>query len=440
MIVMKFGGSSLADAQQIHKALQIVRSRTDRSPVVVCSAHKGITDALIAATRLAVGGTPNVEPVVARQRSILQDLGCPPDLLDGLFAQLEDLLRGVALLREASPRTLDFVQGFGERMSVRAIADYFTRNGLPASPHDAFDLGFITDANFGAARPVADFRARAAAAFAALPAGVVPIVTGFVGKTECGDLTTVGRNGSDYTATCFAAALDATECEIWTDTDGVMTADPRVVAGAKSIPEMSFAEASELAYYGGRVLHPSTLLPAIERNVPVRVLNTNRPEHPGTVITRDGSPSERQVTSITYKERQAVLTIESTRMLGQVGFLAKIFDEIGRAGLVIDMISTSEVTVSMTTGQDGPNLEQALALLSSFGRATVERGKTIVCVVGKNVRNARGLSARVFAALERVETNVEMISMGANKINLSFLIDDREVQKVIPELHRALFG
>jgi aspartate kinase len=287
---------------------------------------------------------------------------------------------------------------------------------------------------------VAGYEAGVAAAFAAqVPADVVPIVTGFVGKTVAGEITTVGRNGSDFTATCVAAALSAEECEIWTDTDGVMTADPSVIPDAHSIPAMSFAEASELAYYGGRVLHPSTLLPAVERKIPVRVLNTNRPDHPGTVITEDGAADAPPITSIAYKERQTVLTIESPRMLGQPGFLARIFDVLGRSSIDVDMISTSEVSVSMTC-QDRGGLKAALAELERHGRVLVEGEKTIVCVVGKNVRRTRGLAARVFGALDEAKVNVEMISQGANQINLSFLIADRDIEPAIKSLHRALFG
>jgi aspartate kinase len=272
-----------------------------------------------------------------------------------------------------------------------------------------------------------------------VPGDVIAVITGFVGKTQKGDLTTVGRNGSDFTATCFAAGLGAEECEIWTDTDGVMTADPSLIKDARSIPVMSFAEASELAYYGGRVLHPSTLLPAIKRNIPVRVLNTNRPDHPGTVITENGGDNGLPVTSIAYKENQAVITIESTLMLGQPGFLARVFDVLGRDGVDIDMIATSEVSVSMTCAEL-PNLNAVVKHLEQFGRVSLVTDKTIVCVVGKNVRDQKGLGAKVFTALRDADVNVEMVSQGANKINLSFLIDDSAIPRAIPALHKALFG
>lgn len=439
MLVMKFGGSSVADENQIAKVLEIARGRESRRPIIVSSAHKGVTDALLNAGRAAAKGEPDATPVVEKQRSVLKGCGCDHDLLDPFFREVEDLLRGISLVREASRRSLDYLASFGERMSVRVIADYFTRNGLKAEAFDAWDLGFITDENFGSARPLHGYEARMTTEFKRRVGNdVLPVITGFVGKTSSGEITTVGRNGSDFTSTCFAAGLGAEECEIWTDTDGVMTADPSLVKDARSIPFMSFAEASELAYYGGRVLHPSTLLPAIKRKIPVRVLNTNRPEHPGTVITEDGGDNPNIVTSIAYKEGQAVLTIESPQMLGQPGFLAKIFDVLGREKIDIDMISTSEISVSMTC-PGASNLNEAVKALEHLGRVSVVSEKAIVCVVGKNVKKQRGLGAKVFVALKDADVNVEMISQGANKINLSFLIDDADVDKTIPALHGALF-
>lgn len=439
MLVMKFGGSSVANENQIHKVLEIVKGRLARRPVVVSSAHKGITDALLNAGRAAARGEPDASAIVTKQRAVLKGCGCPADMLDPFFREIEDLLRGIALVREASLRSLDYLASFGERMSCRVIADYFTRQGLKSEAFDAWDIGYITDENFGSARPLHGYEQRMATEFKRrVGADVTPIITGFIGKTSGGEITTVGRNGSDFTATCFAAGLGAVECEIWTDTDGVMTADPSVVKDAHSIPFMSFAEASELAYYGGRVLHPSTLLPAIKRKIPVRVLNTNRPDHPGTVITEEGGANPNPVTSIAYKENQSVITIESTQMLGTPGFLAKIFDILGREKIDIDMISTSEISVSMTCAGVA-HMNEAVKALEQYGRVSVVTDKSIVCVVGKNVKAAKGLAAKVFGALRDVDVNVEMISQGANKINLSFLIDDDDIKKAVPALHSGLF-
>ncbi len=438
MIVMKFGGSSLANAAQLTKVYEIVQANAHRKPVVVCSAHKGVTDLLIKSARAALAGEPDATPVIDRQREVLRGIGADDFMLDAYFKELDDLLRGISLVQEASPRVMDFVQSFGERMSVRAVAYHFTRKGLKSEAYDAFDLGFITDDNFGAARPVEDAEKRMRDAFAArVPDDVVPIVTGFVGKTVDGVITTVGRNGSDFTASVFAAGLGAEECQIWTDTDGVMTADPSIVDKAQSIPHMSFAEASELAYYGGRVLHPATLLPAVKRNVPVRVLNTNRPDHPGTVITGEGGQALNSITSIAYKERQTVITIESARMLMQHGFLLKVFEALAEEKISVDMISTSEITVSMTTAAE--NVASIVEKLSDYGRVSVAHEKSLVCIVGRELRGQIGLAARVFGALAEANVNVQMISHGANNINLSFVVDDAKIDTVVHALHQRLF-
>lgn len=439
MIVMKFGGSSVANRAQIDKVLAIVASRRARRPVVVSSAHKGITDALVGAARAASRREDLADAAIARQMAVSRDLGCDDALLAPFVDELRSLLRGIRLVGELSPRSLDYVSSFGERMAVRVIADYFARSGLPAMAFDVWDLGFLTDAEFGRARPLPGYEAEMRAAFAErVPADVVPIVTGFVGKTRGGDVTTVGRNGSDLTCTLVAAALGAEEAQIWSDTDGVMTADPSVVAGARNIPRMRFDEAAELAYFGSRVLHPSTLLPAMTHSIPVRVLNTNRPEHPGTVIDATPPPSDVTATSIVYKEGQTAVTLRSTRMFGQAGFLGRIFDILGRHGVVVDMVSTSEVSVSFTTDRTS-ELEAALPELGAEGALEVAPRKTILAVVGANLGAHAGTGADILRAIADAGANVEMISYGRGSINLSAVIDQAHIAKVVPVLHRMLF-
>ncbi len=438
MLVMKFGGSSVANCAQIDKVLDIVRSRANRAPVVVCSAHKGLTDALVNAARAAASGTYEPERVIDRQLAIARELGCDDALLAPLFQEIRDLLRGVHLVKELSPRSLDYVSSFGERMSVRFIADYFARRGLNAAAHDVWDLGFVTDACFGSARPLVGFESRVKAAFAALSPATVPIVTGFIGKNERGEITTVGRNGSDLTATLLGAALGAHEVEIWSDTDGVMTADPSVVRSARNIPTMRFDEAAELAYFGSRVLHPSTLLPAMSAHIPVRVLNTNRPEHPGTLIVESATSAASSVTSIAYKERQFVLTISSTRMFGEGGFLADVFATCQRHGVVVDLVTTSEVSISLTGNQREP-LERAAAELRGMGEVTLVEGRTIVAVVGQHLVSRPGLGAEILRAVAKAGVNVEVLSYARGSINLSLVIADADVDRAVSVLHRELF-
>jgi aspartate kinase len=438
MLVMKFGGSSVANQPQIAKVLGIVSARKARRPVVVSSAHKGITNALVDAARLAAAGTYAPETVIDKQRAVAESLACAESLLSELYAEIRDLLRGIHLVKELSPRSLDYISSFGERMSVRCIADYFTRNGLAARAHDVWDLGFVTDSAFGRARPLPGFEAQVKEAFAALEQDEVPVVTGFIGKNEAGEITTVGRNGSDLTATLLAAALGAEEAQIWTDTDGVMTADPSVVKSAQNIPTMLFDEAAELAYFGSRVLHPSTLMPAMAKNIPVRVLNTNRPEHRGTVIHETADEGDNRVTSIAYKERQIVVNIRSLRMFGAAGFLARVFQICATHGVVVDVVATSEVSISLTVN-DREAIDSALAALSELGEVTMQEGRTILAVVGQHLAARAGLGAKIMAAIAGAGVNVEMVSFAADSINMTMVIADEHIDRAVTTLHRVLF-
>ncbi|MCA9701860.1 MAG: aspartate kinase, partial [Myxococcales bacterium] len=310
------------------------------------------------------------------------------------------------------------------------------------------DLGFITDANFGTARPLPGWEARCREAVAALPQSELPIVTGFVGKTEAGEITTVGRNGSDLTASLLGAALGAEEVQIWTDTDGVMSADPSVVKGARNIPHMRFDEAAELAYFGSRVLHPSTLLPAMAGDIPVRVLNTNRPEHHGTVIRSDEVDNPSPVTSVAYREQQSVLYLQTTRMFAQPGFLAKLFAILGRHRIDVDVVTTSEVSVSVTSG-DRRRLEAALPELAALadaggenggGTCELRHGKTVLVVVGQHLPQRPGIGARILAAIADAGVNVEMVSYAMDSINFTLVIDDGDIDRAVPLLHSLLFA
>ena len=440
MIVMKFGGSSVANRAQIEKVRHIVAAARERQPVVVSSAHKGVTDALINTARAAaLGEDDGGDAVIAKQRDIAESLGCAPDLLEPLFAEIRDLLRGIRLVRELSPRSLDYISSFGERMSVRCIADTFSREGLPSRAFDAWTLGFITDDKFGRARPLPAFPERLRAAFAEqVPDGVVPIITGFVAKNERGEITTLGRNGSDLTASLVGAALRVEEVQIWSDTNGVMTADPGIVNDAKSIPHMRFDEAAELAFFGSRVLHPATLLPAIEQDIVVRVLNTNRPDHPGTAISANPPERADAFTSVAYKENQAVLTIAEPRMFESVGFLAKVFTTLAEHGAVIDMVATSEVSVSVTS-HDVVSLREAIPALQRFGETDLKEGMSILAVVGRGIHTAVGVGSRVMKALSEVGVNIEMHSFGMASNNISLVVEDGAIAKAVPALHAALF-
>jgi len=437
MIVMKFGGTSLGAPERVDTAARLVKEQLERKPAVVVSAFGGVTDLLIANARMALTGTVQLGDVRARHREYIQAFGLHEDIVAPDLFRLEELLRGVSLVRELTPRTLDLTVSFGEMMSHKIVAARFRDLGIPAVPVPAPDLGFRTDSAFGGARLLDESYALIARNMARIDG--VPVVTGFIARDEDGNVTTLGRSGSDYTATILGAAVGAEEIQIWTDVDGVMTADPSVLERALSIPRLSFEEASELAYYGTRVLHPSTIIPAVTRNIPVRVLNTFQPENKGTVILAHVEPSKEVIKSIVYKESLYLVTIASTGMLLQHGFLARIFNIFERHGIDIDMVSTSEVTVSLTT-DSSKNLNLAVKDLSRFADVTVEKEKTIVGVVGTGIRETRGIAARVFSAVAETGVNVLMISQGATKINVSFLIEDQDIPLVIPALHDEFFA
>ncbi len=440
MIVMKFGGTSVGGSKEIRRVADIVRARLHQRPVVVVSAVGGITNRLLRMGDLALSREPwgpEYELLAVKHRDILKELGLPPDLLDRELSELHDLARGIELIRELTPRTRDYLASFGERMSVRVVGAHFNQVGIEASAHDAFDVGLLTDGHFGGARPLpeADDRIRAALKDAA----GTPVVTGYIGKAKSGEITTLGRGGSDYSASIFGAALDAEEIQIWTDVDGVMTADPRIVPLARFLPVLSFAEAAELAFYGAKVIHPATMIPAVKRGIPIRVVNSYRPEFEGTLILAKLKEGERGVKSITSKDGIAVVNIVAAPMLNQYGFLARIGDVFARNEVVVDMIATSEVSVSMTT--DGRvNLDPAVEELSRFAHVTVERDVSIISIVGEELRERVGLAAQVFGALARAGINLEMVSYGATRINLSFLVRQGRAREAVAILHEQLFG
>jgi aspartate kinase len=439
MIVMKFGGSSVANAERIRNVAEIVRGRLPRRPVVVASAFRGVTDDLFKLGEEAVRGqAPPIDALVARHQEAIRELGLPAaDLLKPLYDELSVLLKGISLVKELTPRTLDYVVSFGERLSTRIIAEHLTRSGVPAEQHDAFDIGLLTTDDFGGAQPLPEADAELKRHITRMSR--LPVITGYVGKTRSGDITTLGRNGSDFSATILGAAIDAEEIEIWSDVDGIMTADPRLAPAARPIDSLTFAEASELAYYGGKVLHPATITPAIRKRIPVRCLNTFKPSHPGTTIVAEPMSSMSGPKSLAHNLHNLILTVTTPRMLQGHGFLARIFQVFAQHKISIDMVSTSEVSVSVTL-DTSRNLEAAVEDLRKFAEVSVERDRAIVCVVGEGLRSTPGVAGDVFQALKDAGVNVLMISQGASKINIAFVVDDQDCQKAVQALHRKFFG
>ncbi len=439
MIVLKFGGTSVGNPDAIRRVGEIIRGSLPRRPLVVSSAVGGQTNRLFAIVEEAVGGGDwetefgTLEDV---HREILRSLQLDARLLDELLGELKGVVQGIALLRERTERAKDLFVSFGERLAVRILAAYLRSVGVEAEAKDAFDIGLITDRNHGRARPVEDVDARIRTALEGVES--VPIVTGYIGKSECGEITTLGRGGSDYTAAIFGAALDAEEIQIWTDVDGVMTADPRIVDGARFLERLSFAEAAELAFYGAKVIHPATMVPAVQKNVPIRVLNSFRPEFEGTLIVADPSEDDRWLKSIASKDRVSIIDVVAARMLLQPGFIKKIADVFAKREVVIDMIATSEVSVSMTVDPSA-ELDLVERDLKEFSKVTVKTGMSQVSLVGEGISERVGFAAELFEIVGELGVNVEMISFGATRNNLSIVVREEHIRDVVSALHARFF-
>lgn len=445
--VLKFGGSSVADAECMRQVATLAREALPHAPLIVLSAMGKTTDALLRAARAAGDGQTQVAleelaGVETRHRTAARELfdGAVPDGLERELTQhFQDLGRiaqGVGLLRELSPRSLDAVAARGELLSTTVFAAYLASSGTNTTWFDARDV-MRTDDRFGQAAP--DVRALARLAAEKLSPLLGPdrvvVTQGFIGASPSGATTTLGRGGSDYSASLMGAAIGCDEVQIWTDVEGVFTCDPRLVPQARSIPELSFAEAAELAAFGAKVLHPATIQPAVEASIPVTVRHTRKPTGRFTTI-RAASPSQRTVAALAGRGPVTVVTLTSTRMLDASGFLARIFEVFGRLGVSVDVVSTAEVAVSVTVEHDAP-LELLRRELERVARVEIRPGRSIVAVVGERLRDTPGVAARALAALDSIE--IEMISMGANEINLSLVLDREREAEALRRLHAAFF-
>ena len=441
MIVLKFGGSSVADAACMRQVAGLVKAALPKAPLVVLSAMGKTTNGLFDAAKAAELGDLTLamdrqRALMAAHRKASAELfdGSVPETLDvaltDLFGELELLLRGVALLRELSPRSMDAIASLGERLSTRIFAAFVSGAWVDARKV------LRTDQVFGEAVPQpAAIRALAAEHMKPLlGAGRAVVTQGYIGATEDGLTTTLGRGGSDYSAALFGAALGAEEVQIWTDVEGVLTCDPRIVPDALPISELSFAEAAELAAFGAKVLHPATIQPAVEAGIPVTVRHTQKPEGRFTTISAEVHTG-RPITALASRSPVTVLTVSSTRMLAQSGFLARLFEVFGRRGVSVDLVATAEVSVSLTVEADVP-LKPLLEELSAFAKVEIHEGRAIIAAVGERLKSTPGLGSKLLTALGDI--NVEMISMGGNEINLSLVVKQESTAEALRRLHRVL--
>jgi aspartate kinase len=448
IVVMKFGGTSVEDPAAITRTAGIVAGRValGKQPVVVVSALAKVTDQLLrAASSAATGDRTGSLAISSRLRSRHRDTACalvkePGELLtfiDQKFDSLDEILRGLSAILELTPRISDLVVSFGERISSRIVAAAFRERGIDAAHVDARDI-IITDSNFQKAAPQdALIEKRAAEKLRpVVSAGKVPVMGGFIGSNEDGITTTLGRGGSDFTGALIGGALTAEAIEIWTDVDGIMTADPRVCPDALRVKVISFEEAAELAYFGAKVLHPATILPAVKKNIPVLVLNSKNPTNEGTRIISVAPHCHSPFKSIAVKKKLTIIDVVASRMLMTHGYMSEIFAIFNKHQCPVDMVSTSEVSVSLTVDSTD-KLPAIAADLSQHADVKYEGKKALICLVGEDIRGQNGMAAQVFTAIRHI--NVRMISQGASEINMSFMIEEDDADEAVRALHAAFF-
>ncbi len=448
MIVCKFGGTSVSDAAAIRRLAEIVRRRAAEGPIVVVSALAGVTNALLhLVDPLAAGDRTGLHAglgaVVNRHQGVARELEVPRAVDDALDASAEALRRHLdgAPAHPPDAELLDFLAGHGELWSSRLVAAALQASGLPAEWVDVRGA-MITDARFGRAAPDAEqLRARAPALFRPLvEQGRIPVTQGFIGSTADGRSTTLGRGGSDYTASLLGAALHVERVEIWTDVSGLMTADPRIVPEARPLAIASHHEAAELAAFGAKVIHPATAAPLVEAGIPAVILNSFAPDDPGTIILSGARPQPiggSPVRSISCKRGVTVVNVRAPAMLGTTGFLARFFDTFARYGTSVDVLASSEVNISCTI-DDTRRLQELVAALGALGEVKVFPNRAIVGVVGIDLRGTRGLASRIFSAIRSI--NVEVISQGASEINVTFVVREEDGPAAVRLLHDEFFG
>lgn len=456
--VHKFGGTSLGSAERIVNAARLLAAAARRRPVVaVASAMGGVTDLLLSAAKDAEAGRlkpalATVETLrerhAAAARGIAEATGARVRFDDALLSELATLLSGVSMLREKTPRVTDLISSFGERLSAPLLAEAVRALGVPSKALDARAF-LVTDGRFGAAqcdRKKSDPKARRALR-PLVAGGVLPVVTGFIGKTATGETTTLGRSGSDTTAALLGAALSAAEVVIWTDVDGVLSADPRVVPEARLLPRLSYREAAEMTYFGAKVLHFPAVLPAIAASIPLVIRNSFAPAKAGTTISErsDGRPGIRAVTAI---PGMCLLSLDGRGMTGVPGIAARVFGRTARLGVSVVMFSqaSSEQNIALVV-PEGDRARTVAALEEEFRYETLTGAIdgvsarapiAIVAAVGDGMRGTRGVAAQVFDAVARAGVNVEAIAQGSSECNISFAVEEKDRVAAVRALHTVV--
>lgn len=464
MNVLKFGGTSVGSVESIKQVIQIIddASRgTDttegRNIAVVFSAMGGVTNQLIEIGRMAANANLDyldlVRRIEDRHFNVVKALIPVKEQskvfanIRGVINELEDLLRGVSLIRELSPRTHDLITSFGERLSTLAISECIRSRGLSARYCDARNL-IKTDAQFGHAEVNYTLTNQLIRDYFA-SSNSIELITGFIGSTEKGETTTLGRGGSDYTASVVGAALDADLIEIWTDVDGMMTADPRKVTNAFNIPTITYAEAMELSHFGAKVIYPPSLQPAFARNIPIRVLNTFNPTHAGTLVSRTADRRQYTITGISSIDDVALVNVQGSGMIGVAGVSAKLFGVLALHRISVILISQASSEHSICFAIDPRAADRVKAILDEefaldiasghVDNISIERELSIIATVGEGMRKSSGIAGKLFSVLGKNGVNIVAVAQGSSEINISIVIAKTNISKALNALHNVFF-
>ncbi|MEM3609505.1 MAG: aspartate kinase [Candidatus Aenigmatarchaeota archaeon] len=440
MIVMKFGGSSVKDATMIRKVTELVKNNLKNEPIVVVSACQGVTDLLLKSINESLEGKLNSFYEIEKlHKQILKDLNLDEHLIDDLLFELKNLLTANFYIKETGNRLKDHIAFFGERMSSKIIAEFMKNNGINAQQFDSGDLGLITDNNFGNAGLLPDTYDRIRNSFKEkiTKKNLVPVITGFGGKTINNEYTTFDRGGSDYVASIFGAALKVKEIQIWTDVSGIYSCDPKIVKNPKKIEVMAFEEASELAYFGAKVLHPKTILPAIELKIPVRVLNTYQPEDKGTLILDQCKHNEKTKILALSIKNATVIEIKSTRMLNAYGYLEKAFAIFSKHKKSVDMISTSEITISLTVDNE-QKIDMIINELKEIANVSSYPNHKIIYVLCNPKFEKENILSEIFSISRDINVKIRMLSMCYDTISIGLIVKNEDAINLVKELHKRL--
>lgn len=430
----------MATSERIRRVAEIVRAYQNERPVVVLSAMGDTTDFLLEAADCALDGKIEIDRIEKLHLDTARELGVDSACVESLLSELKQLLTGISMIRELTKRTRDYLVSFGERMSVRLMASHLKTLGIGAAFFDAWDIGIVSDSNFTKAELLDEVWQTIPDALKSYCEGSceeIPIVTGFIAKDKKGEITTLGRGGSDLSATIIGAALGVNEIQTWKDVDGIMTADPRICAAARTVPEVTYEEAQELAMFGAQVLHPRSMQPCLKSGVPVRVKNSYNIQSAGSIIVKEHSLVREDVCAITSVKHVTLIDIVSAGMLGAAGFLAHVFNQFLKWNVSVDLIATSEVSVSLTVNTKA-DLSGLVEDISRVAQVGLRGGKSIVSIICDSSK-ASGILSRGLSALSAAGINAQMISQGASKVNVSIVVDDEQCDTAVRTLHAEFF-